>query len=127
MAQYFNFARLITKYSRPLTAEIPTEGSYDNKGDYVAGTPTKVTFTGAVIAHRQNKIFRSEGTLTEQDRALYMLTPLENALIGAIVTCDGKKYRISSELENATFTGVYAYTLKFQSAFNKEDEKGAGE
>ena len=123
--QYFNFANLIRKYSKEITAIIPTGDSTLNEtGDYVKSEPKKVTFMGAIISHRQSKVFRSEGTLTQQDRALYMLEPLEFDLQGALIIDGGKSYHVVNKLENAEFTGVYNYTLKYQSAF---DEHGADE
>lgn len=114
---YFDFQYLIQKYSTPFVLEIPSVDGYDAKGDLIPGEPTKKNLTGAVLAHRESKIFKSDGTLTEQDRALYMLEPLTDALQGAKVIHGGKVYDISSALDNAEFTGVYAYTLKFVSVF----------
>ena len=34
--QYFNFSRLIRKYSRPFTCELKAEGTYDDLGEWVA-------------------------------------------------------------------------------------------
>lgn len=116
--QYFNFNYLIEKYKTTFTVKIPSTGHYDDYGDWQAGTPQKLTLTGAIISHRESKVFKSEGTLTEQDRALYMLEPLTFALQGAKVIHDGKLYTISSALQNAAFTGVYAYTLKYVSVFD---------
>ncbi len=121
--QYFDFTSLINQHSKTLRAIIPTGGSYDEMGDYVALTPKEISFVGAVISHRQSKIFRSEGTLTQQDRALYMLEPLEFGLQGAFVIDEKKVYRVNDELVNAEFTGVYAYTLKYISAFELSENE----
>ena len=56
---------------------------------------------GAIISHQQSKIFKAGGTITAQDKALYMLEPLEKALQGAEITHKGKRYSVGSELENA--------------------------
>lgn len=118
MAQNFNFTRLIEKYSVDFVAEIPSDnGYYDDMGEYVKGEAKKVELRGAIISHKLSKIFRSEGTLTGQDRALYMLKPLEKSLQGAKVIHEGKIYSIGDLHENSTFTGVWAYTLKYVSAF----------
>ena len=114
---YFDFSRLIEKYSTTFEVEIPGTGGYNDSGDWEAGEPTRKTFTGAIISHRESKIFKSEGTLTEQDRALYMEEPLDFALQGAKVIHDEKLYSISSALQNAQFTGVYNYRLKYVSVF----------
>lgn len=105
-------------------AEIPSEGEYNEAGDWVKGESIKETLRGAIIAHRENKIFRSSGTLTSQDKALYMLRPIKNSLHGAKVVHNGNVYHIGDLLENSEFTGVYAYTLKFVSAFSEVGENG---
>lgn len=125
MAQNFNFQRLIEKYSTDFVAEIPSEGGkWDDMGEWGAGEPKKVTMRGAIISHRENKIFKSGGTITEQDKALYMLEPLKSSLQGAKILHEGNSYSIGSLLENSEFTGVWAYNLKWCSAFDKEGENG---
>lgn len=118
MPKYFNFDNLIKKYSTTFTAIFPADGYYDDSGDWVDGAETKQTMTGAIIAHRASKVFQSNGTLTQQDKALYVLNPLTNALKRARIVHNGKEYRIGDELENSEFTGVYCYTLKYVSAFD---------
>lgn len=119
MSQYFNFRRLIEKYSSDFIAEIPPEGFYDDGGDWVIGTPKKFKLRGAIISHRESKIFKSEGALTGQDRALYMLEPIDNAIQMAKIIFENRVYSIGDLLENSKFTGVWAYTLKFVSAFKE--------
>jgi hypothetical protein len=117
----FNFTRLINKYSTEFTAVIPAKGYYDmeNRGVYVQGKEQKITLTGAIISHRESKVFRSEGTITQQDKALYMLKPLEKALQGAKVIHKGKTYRIGETLDNGEYTGVWHYNLKYVSSFEE--------
>lgn len=122
MAQYFNFKRLIEKYSTDFAVNTPSESDYDDTGKLVKGEPIKETLRGAIISFSESKIFRSEGTLTGQDRALYMLMPLNSALQGAEIIYEGKRYSIGKTLNNARFTGVYAYTLKYISAFGEVSE-----
>lgn len=119
MAQYFDFKRLVKKYSKDFVAEIISEGFYDDVGDWIVGTPKAVNLHGAIISHRENKIFRSDGTLTDKDMALYMLEPLENALQTAKIVFEGKVFSVGNSLNNGDFTGVWAYTLKYVSAFKK--------
>lgn len=121
--QFFNFKRIIKKYSKEFVAIIPSEGGeIDNMGEWVSSEPKKVTLHGAIISHRESKVFKSGGAITQQDKALYMLTPLEKSLQGAKVIYEGKYYSIGSELENSEFTGVWAYNLQYVSAFGKEGE-----
>lgn len=116
---YFNFQRLIEKYSDDFVAEVPSEGRYNDKGDFEKGTPERYELRGAIISHQELKVFRSEGTLSRQDRALYMLKPLENALHSAKIIHKGKVYSVGDSLINSEFTGVWAYTLKYVSAFKE--------
>lgn len=123
--QYFDFRDLVEQYSVDFEAEIPSDGGeWNESGDYVAGQPKKVTLHGAIIAHRENKVFRSEGRITTQDKALYMLQPLENSLQGAKVLHEGKWYSIGGSLENSEFTGVWAYNLQFVSVFSEVNGNG---
>ncbi len=119
MPQHFNFKRLVERYSTDFVAEIPSDGYYDDYGDFIKGESKEVNLRGAIISHRESKIFRSEGTLTGQDKALYMLEPLESSLQGAKVVHDDKIYSIGDMLENGEFTGVWNYTLKFVSVFSE--------
>lgn len=116
---YFNFTRLIKKYSTPFIVELPGEADIDDSGDYQEGQKTQQTMVGAIISHRESKVFRQEGTLTQQDRALYTQEPLNFALETAKIIYQGKYYSISSMLENEAFTGVYAYVLKYVSVFDE--------
>lgn len=119
MPQYFDFSSLVNKYSTEFEATIPGKGDYNDSGKWIESEPQSVKLQGAIISHRESKVFRSSGTLTSQDRALYMLEPLASGLNGAKVIYDNKEFRIGDLLENSAFTGVWAYTLKFVSAFNE--------
>ena len=120
--QYFDFSGLIKDYSNKFTVITREKGGYDDAGDWQDGQEKRQDFTGAIIAFRESKVFRSEGKITAQDRRLHMLSPLPHALIGAEVIYQGKKYMIESETENAEFTGVYSYLLKYVSAFGKDGD-----
>ncbi len=124
--QYFNFRRLIEKYKKQFTAITLAEGYYDDFGDFVKGEETETVIQGAIIAFRESKVHRSEGTLTTQDRRLITLEPIDKALQGSKAIYEGNVYSIESESENADFTGVFSYTLKYCSAF-KEKEGGDSE
>ena len=120
----FHFRRLIEKYTRKFTVITQGEKTLNEAGDYVYGTPKETVLKGAIIGYAENKIHRSEGTLTSNDKALHMIEPIDNALMGATVVFKGNKYRIETQKgkDNSEFTGVYSYTLKWVSAF---DGKGA--
>lgn len=118
---YFNFKRLIEKYSTVFTAETPSQSGFDDSGDHVEGRTTKSTLKGAIIRHRDLKVIRSDGTFTSKDYALYMTSEPAFNLIGSIVHYEGKRFRVDSELNNSKFTGVWAYNLKYLSAFEVEE------
>jgi hypothetical protein len=121
--QYFNFERLINKYSTEFTLVTPAQQTTNNMGDYVKGEAVKTTMTGAIISIKESKIYRSEGTLTSKDKQLFTLTPIKEPLEGLKVIYKECVYNVEDTTENAEFTGCYAYTLKFVSAFNE----GGGE
>ena len=117
---YFDFSSLITQYTRPFVLETVAEGGFDDKGDHVPGEPVQFELEGAIIGHRESKLYREGGTLTAQDRRLFMLTPIETPLAGAHVLFEGNKYSIEVEsmVGNAVFTGVNSYLLRWVSAFD---------
>lgn len=116
---YFDFSDLIRDYSTKFTVITHQDGGYDEKGDYQEKQEVRTEFTGAIIAFKESKVFRSEGKITAKDKRLFMEQALPDALVGASVEHDGQKYMIESELENAAFTGVYSYMLRWVSAFDK--------
>lgn len=117
--QYFDFSRLITKYSASFILKMPSKGSYVG-GHYVNGGETSETRSGAIIAFSETKIYQSGGFLTTQDRHLYTLTPIEGALEGCKVFYDGNVYSIEEDAQkgNERFTGVYSYVLKWVKNFD---------
>lgn len=122
--QYMDFSNLIRQHLTDFILITTSKDDWNTKGDFVKGEETRTTLNGAILAHRQNKVYRSEGTLTMQDRVLYMLTPLTDALKGAKILYKNKLYSVDSELENSEFTGVWSYNLKFLSAFKDGDANG---
>lgn len=117
MGTLYNFTRLINKYISSFTAVTLENGYYDDCGDWVNGDLKKTPLKGAIINHKEIRVFRSGGALSEKDKRLFMFEPIDDKLQGAKVIYDGCIYSISDCAENAKFTGVYAYTLKYISAF----------
>lgn len=115
---YFDFTNLIRKYTTSFDVIVSSEGYYNDSGDWMPEMPVKRTLQGAIISMRESRILRSEGVYTNQDKALYMLEPLDGALKGARVIHDGEEYSVGNELDNAQFTGVWAYVLKYVSVFD---------
>ena len=116
--QYFDFSDLIQDFSNTFTAISHTDGGYNDSGEWQDGVEMRTEYKGAIIAFKESKVFRSEGAITAKDKRLFMQQPLPQALIGAEVVHKGQKYMIESELENAEFTGVWSYLLKWVSAFD---------
>lgn len=120
LRQYFDFSPLIQDFSNKFTVITHTDGGYDEAGDWQDGQEIREEKTGAIIAFKESKVFRSDGKITMQDRRLFMQKPLPAALMGASVIYKGDKYMIESQHENAEFTGVYSYLLRYVSAFGEE-------
>ena len=120
--QRFNFSRLINKYKSELKAITLTDGHFNDMGDWVKGEKAETVIQGAVIAYRESKVHRSEGNLTQQDRRLFTLQPIDKALQGSKAIYEGKVYSIEDCSENAKFTGVWAYTMKYASVFKEGDK-----
>lgn len=122
MGALYNFQRLINKYKSEFKSITLSKGHYDECGDFVKGEETEIVLYGAIIKHRDSKIFNSNGTLTAEDRRLFTTEPIDKALQGSKVIYEGNVYSIMDSGENAKFTGVYSYTLKYNSAFKEGDK-----
>jgi hypothetical protein len=118
MRQYFDFSSLITDFENPFTVLSYTEAGYDERGIWREGQEVKTELKGAIISFRESKTFRSDGAITSKDKRLFMQQPLPQALVGAKVVFNEQEYTIESELENAEFTGVYSYFLRWVRAFD---------
>lgn len=117
MGTLYNFARLINKYKSNFVSVSLADGYYDESGDWKEAETERTNIQGAIISFKESKVYRSDGTLTANDKRLFMLQPLDDKLQGLKAIYDGKIYSIEDCTENAKFTGVYAYTLKYISAF----------
>lgn len=115
--QYFDFSGLIRDYSNTFTVITHAGGGYNDAGDWEDKQETRAEYTGAIISFKESKVFRSEGKITAKDKRLFMQQALPDALTGATVLYRGRQYMIESELENAEFTGVYSYFLRYVSTF----------
>ncbi len=120
--RYFNFDSLIDKYSVKFRLVTAGKGQYNDLGDWVAEDFEEAEMTGAILGVTENKVYRSEGVLTEKDKQLYMKEPL-GRIDRAHVLYDGNKYSVEQEPNegNAQFTGCYSYLLKWISVFDKKE------
>ena len=120
--QKFNFTQLVDDYSREITVITKSDGYYNESGDYVKGEEKETTMRGAVIRHRESKVYKSNGTLTLNDYALYLTEKPDIDLIGSEVKVDNQKFKVENTLDNSEFTGVWSFNLKFCSAFKEGDK-----
>lgn len=116
--RYYDFDRLIEKYSVDFTVIGEGKGHYDELGEYVTDNATEQSKRGAIIGISDSKIYRSDGVLTAKDKQLYTKESL-GEIDKACVVYEGDKYKVEQEQNagNAQFTGVYSYVLKWISAF----------
>lgn len=119
MGILYDFSRLIRKYECNFKAITLTGGYFDDAGDFQKADKEEIELTGAIISFRESKIYRSEGTLTTKDKRLFSLQPIAPHLQGATVEYEGNIYSVEDNTENSKFTGVFAYTLKYVSAFKE--------
>jgi hypothetical protein len=121
MGKYFNFDALIKKYESEftvITAITAGTETINDMGDYEYSEPTETAKRGAIIGISDNKIYRSEGMLTSKDKELYMRESLGCNYDKAHVIFKGNKYKVEQMPdENADFSGVFSYILKYVSAF----------
>lgn len=117
----FHFRRLVRKYSRPITAYVQREGTYDG-GVYKPGITDSFVLHGAVIAMKRTAVNDVGGNYIQEDKHLYTLTPIVHPLDGVKILFDGQLYAVTVNRDhgNETFTGVYAYFLTWISKFQKE-------
>lgn len=119
MGVLYDFSRLIRKYSSNFKAITLTAASFNDKGDFVKAEEQEINLQGAIISFKESKVYRSEGTLTTKDKRLFTLEPIAPYLQGSKVIYEGNVYSVENNTENAKFTGVYAYALKYVSAFKE--------
>ena len=113
---YFDFYDLINKYSTVFKAVVASEGNYNDTGEYSCIKEER-ELTGAIIGISDGKLYRSAGTLTDKDKYLFMFEELP--LNDMEIVYKNNRYKVEEQVENAEFTGVYQYTLKYVSAFNE--------
>ena len=122
--QHFNFRRLIEKYSSEFTVITYGKSETKDNGDIVKPEPKKTTLYGAILSRGESVVFRSDGNLTAKDKRLFMLTEIDKALLNSKVVYEGEVFKIQGSTDNSKFTGVWAYVMKYVSAFNEKDGDG---
>ena len=118
MPNYFNFKRLINKYSVEFKVIIPSQEWDEENFEYKKGRTTEKIMTGAIINFTESKRYKYEGVITEKDMRLFTNNPLSNELVSSYVIYQGNKYKIEQSTENSNFTGVYSYILRWVDIFS---------
>lgn len=118
--RYFNFDRIINKYGTEFMVITTNDGKYIG-GVWQEGKSEEYNAFGAIMSLSQNKIYQAGGTITAQDRYLYMIKPIKEPLNKTKIKAQGNLYSIESNRDNGKeqFTGVYVYLLKWVSVFDK--------
>lgn len=119
----YNFKRLIKKYSVTFCLH-KTQGEYVS-GKWEQGGEIVKGMQGAIVPMSNRKIYGSGGTYTEQDRELYVSTPLEAPLSDLKVVYKGNVYAVEEGRNFEDYADAAVYTLKWvskhDSAQNERD------
>lgn len=116
---YFDFCNIINKYSVNFKALITINKGFNDEGIYINDKEEK-ELKGAIIGISEGKIYSSNGTLTSKDKRLFVFEKLS---MDTEIIFNENRYKVEEEVENAEFTGVYEYVLKYVSAFKKVGDK----
>lgn len=113
----YQFKRLIEKYNVSFVSMIsdPSEGHYDESGEWVPGETTEVLGSGAIVPLSQSLIYQSGGALTQYDRNLYtgMAIPLQSKII-----YQGVHYTVTSKTPFSDYADFNLYVLKSDDTQN---------
>lgn len=106
------FASIVEGYSVPFQLIVPTD---EKSGHYVSGEWVRddkppIEKNGAILPLKDSSIFRSGGTLTENDRQLFIA---ESVPLGSIAIDGSNQYKvISVEPFLEHYADVNVYYLK---------------
>lgn len=120
MPKLYDFKRLIKKYSADFVIRTESEGSYVD-GKWIAGTPSETPMRGAIVPFKEIKIYQSGGHLSSEDRQLYTIAPIANALRNGSVLYKGRTYKIEESTDYSEYADVHIYTLKWVSTDDKHE------
>ena len=120
----YTFNNLIRKYSVPFHFVAKTKGRYES-GKWNEGDSVLQESAGAIVPMAESKVRQSGGVYTSKDRQLYMTHRIPTALQGAQICYKGDLYSIESELDYEDYAGVFIYTLKWVSLFDREVDENA--
>lgn len=117
--KYFNFSRLIKKYSVEFTIEYPGNASnsndplyYDDLGNYIGPELPSgpQPMTGALMPPSDRQVYNSGGRLTASDRLLYSLTT--NIPEGSKILYKGMSYQVMPRANFEDFADFAQYECK---------------
>ena len=116
----YNFTRLIQKYSVPFCLH-RSQGAYVG-GKWEPGGEIVQRLFGAIVLMKDHKIYSSGGTYTQQDRELYLTTPLKAPLSDYRVVYKGNTYAVEEGRNFEDYADVAVYVLKRVSGVNMEHD-----
>lgn len=114
----FNFCHLINNKSVAYTLLSPTQGAYDDQGEYKAGEIKRWFGMGVIVPFSSNKIYQSGGSITTMDRELYSSTPVAFTSESR-VEFNEHKYTIEISADYSAYSDVYIYKLKWVDIFDR--------
>jgi len=110
----YSFARLIKKYSGPITVHGKSEGAFV-EGKWVASAPSTEIRQAALIPFDVKTIAQLGGLITNADVQLYSLVPF---LHGDKIQHDGQKYKVDTSANFMRYGDFYRYIAKGVSSFD---------
>ena len=112
----YNFKRLIKKYSVTFCLH-KIQGEYVG-GKWEQGGEIVREMQGAIVPMSDRKIYGSGGTYTEQDRELYVSTPIGTPLSDFRVVHKGSVYTLEESRNFEDYADAAVYTLKWVSKYD---------
>ncbi|MCC8112072.1 MAG: hypothetical protein LIO74_10960 [Ruminococcus sp.] len=84
------------------------------------------TYIGAILSKNRNAMNGGGGNYCEEDKILYMLSPIPHPLETVQVEFNGVRYTplADRDHEDAFFTGVYVYKLSQVDKFREGVQHG---
>lgn len=113
----YNFKRLIDKYSVDFVLIAPSEGKYEG-GIYVDGEGEQIKMRGTIVPMSMRKVYQLGGNYSAQDKELYTVSHIDDALLGGKVIYKGRTYSIEEETDYSDYADAYHYLLRKEGIYD---------
>lgn len=108
----FQFADFVSEFYVPFIAFIPSEGHYDDYGEWIEGGETPVQTGGIVLPLSEDDLRYAEGgTYTTKDKKLYVTIPFTE---GQKIEYKGDKYTIQNFKDYSEYSDIYIYYMRMR-------------